>query len=337
MRVWPAAPGEGAGPVAGPGMDLKVIVLNAENLFLLSDFPLEPADLEKPEHEWQRLSSSVYPNKSLFKLRELARLLLKEDPDLLLLCEVGGRESLENFNRLFLHGKYAVALIEGNSDRHIDVGYLVRRELPVRFELATNKDRAINPLGEKFSRDVAELSLFADSSAQPCFLFLLTHLKSRLDPEGLDPGGFTRRKAELATLVEIYLERERRYGGRVPIAVAGDFNGNASGWKTDPEFAPLYDHTNLKEICGHAGMAEADAVTFFMVGRNSTTGRMLDYCFLSPAALRHLELPSVKILPYLTPAGLPTEPPRTMDAKLLLPSDHYPLVFRLENIPLAGV
>lgn len=313
------------------------MLLNAENLFLLSDFPLEPADLEKPDQEWQRLSTSIYPNKSVFKCRELARVLLKEDPDLLLLCEVGGQESLENFNRLFLHGKYSVALIEGNSDRHIDVGYLVRKDLPLRFELATNKDRVVNDLGEKFSRDVAELLLFEKGASKPFFLFLLTHLKSRLDPEGRDPGGFTRRKAELATLVEIYLERERAYGGRLPIAVAGDFNGNASVWKTDPEFAPLYDLTKLKEICGHTGMAEADAVTFFMVGRHSTTGRMLDYCFLSPEALKYLRSDSVKILSYLTPAGLPTEPPRTMDAKLLLPSDHYPLVFRLENIPLAGV
>ncbi len=200
----------------------------------------------------------------------------------------------------------------------------------------SNKNRAVNTIGEKFSRDVAELLLFKDNSAQPFFLLLLTHLKSRLDPEGTDPAGFTRRKAELATLVDIYLERESHYGGKLPIAVTGDFNGNATGWKTDPEFAPLYDLTKLTEICAHVGMEEADAVTFFMVGRNSTSGRMLDYCFLSPAALKYLRPDSVKILTYLTPAGLPVDPPRTMEAKLLLPSDHYPLVFGLENIPLAG-
>lgn len=124
--------------------DLKFCLINAENLFLLFDHAL-PADWQKlEEHQWQKLSSSVYENKSLQKTFALASALKEINADILMFCEVGGPESLKNFNEMFLDSQYLVAITEGNSDRNIDVGYLVRKNSEYYFDLQSNKNRSIN-------------------------------------------------------------------------------------------------------------------------------------------------------------------------------------------------
>lgn len=336
---------------------LKVLLLNAENLFLLSDRELTPAHLEIDESQWQRLSTSVYANKSLFKMRALARAILDQDPDLILLCEVGGLESLKNFNRLFLQDRYLTALTEGNSERNIDVGFLVRKNLGFYFDLVSNRNRSLHYLypherqslaegiqtingkpiqSHRFSRDVAELHLFLRDREHPFLVFLLTHLKSRLDPDGIDPNGFERRQAEMRTLLEIYREMETRFSGRVPIAVAGDFNGQAGRHAPDLEFSDIYQQTKLEDVCELAGVLSENRATYYQVGRHhKVEGRQIDYCFLSPALAPHLKKESVLVYRYKDHLGVPLDPPTTLDAKLLLPSDHYPLVFELVDLPLS--
>ena len=77
-------------------MNLKLCLINAENLFLLFDqFPTAEA-LHGDEAQWQKLSTSVYENKSLKKTWDLAKSILEINPDILMLCEVGGIEFLES-------------------------------------------------------------------------------------------------------------------------------------------------------------------------------------------------------------------------------------------------
>lgn len=332
--------------------NLKIMSLNAENLFLLSDQQLKPEHLQLDEFRWQKLSTSVFNNKPLEKAKALARIVLQETPDILILSEVGGFESLKNFNELFLQDQYSPALIEGNSDRNIDVGYLVRKTTDYYFDIVSNKNRLINFLypherevlddpnsgkiaSHKFSRDVAELHLFCKNREMPFLIFLATHLKSRLDPNGFDPNGLQRREAELKTLIEIYSELQAKHGPEVPIVIAGDFNGNASRFKTEAEFLPIYQKTGLKDITELASFDEAKSATFYQVGRNSKSeGKQLDYCFLSEKAQALLDVKSVKIYRYKDHLGLEMDPPTTLDAKLHLPSDHYPLLFVMQNISL---
>lgn len=336
--------------------NLKVLLLNAENLFLLSDEQLHADHLKLDESRWQRLSTSVYDNKSLLKTKALARVILEEDPDLVLFCEIGGLESLKNFNRLFLNDTYSAALVEGNSDRNIDIGYLVRRNVGFYFDLVSNKTRLINflyphervglqqesfpglgktPTSHRFSRDAAELHLFLNSRENPFLVLVLTHLKSRLDPDGIDPHGFERRQAELRTLIEIYEELETRFDRKTPIVVAGDFNGHAGKNITDLEFAELYRRTRLEDVCELAQLPTDQRATYYQVSRgHKVDGRQLDYCFLSPALAPYLKKDSVRVYRYKDHLGIPMDPPTTLDAKLLLPSDHYPLVFELQGLPV---
>ncbi len=334
---------------------LKVMLLNAENLFLLSDQKLGPDHLKLDHHAWLRLSTSVYENKPLAKLFALQSLIKETNPDIILLCEVGGSESLQNFNNLFLNGEYSPALIEGNSDRNIDIGFLIRKNIGFYFDIITNKNKPLNFLypherqstetgyantvakslpSHKFSRDAAELHLFQQDREKPFLIFLLTHLKSRLDPNGIDPQGFERRQAELNTLIDIYLGLENKFQGTVPIVVAGDFNGNASRNKTDPEFAALYSRTKLEDVCTLAQVSPEKTATFYQVGRQSTEGKQLDYCFLSEKMKSYLVPNSVHIYRYKGPHGMALDAPSSLDEKMSLPSDHYPVIFELDGVPV---
>jgi len=337
-------------------LNLKFCFINAENLFLLFDELPEAEDLKLDEPKWQRLSSSVYENKALNKCREMAKALKEINADVIMMCEVGGAESLKNFNELFLDGAYSPILSEGNSKRNIDVGFLVRKNMPFYFDLQSNKHRSINYLypherdslnnnypvssvkapatSHKFSRDVAELRLFKKDVEKPFLGILLTHLKSRLDPEGIDPGGFERRQAELATLVDIYKEFSEKHPG-TPSMVVGDFNGNASFANHDEEFKPLYEKTELKDVLELSGITVENRATFYQVRSSSRTeGRQIDFCFLSPDLASLLKEHSAMVYRYKDEFGLNFGIPMTLDAKLKLPSDHYPIVFEIENLKI---
>ena len=98
--------------------NLKFCLLNAENLFLLFDQEPTLEFLKFNEAQWQKASAtSVYENKSLKKCHDIAKSLLDINADVIMLCEVGGYESLKNFNKLFMNDAYSPCLVEGNSDR----------------------------------------------------------------------------------------------------------------------------------------------------------------------------------------------------------------------------
>ncbi len=311
------------------------------------DRPLEDKDFLLSEGLWQRLSSSIYSMKPLQKLKDLARAILEINADVLFLCEIGGRESLENFNKYFLNSEYSCYLIEGNSERNIDVGYLVRKKLAWNGDLLTNKNRLIHYIyphekqsaetnyiapttGHKLSRDAAELRLFIQDREKPFLILLMTHLKSRLDPDGIDPGGFERRQAELGTLLKIHQELRDQFP-TVPQIVAGDFNGNASRNKTDSEFQQLYQLTELEDVLEIMAVPAEKRSTFFQVkAPHRVDARQLDYCFLTPELKS--KLTSASVYRYKDGNGWDLEYPEKIEEKQKFPSDHSPLVFEIENL-----
>lgn len=336
--------------------NLKFCLLNAENLFLLFDSPPSKEIVNVNEVQWQRLSTSVYENKSLKKTHDIARALKEINADIIMFCEVGGFESLKNFNFLFMDEAYSPCLLEGNSERNIDVGFLIRKNLPFYFDLQSNKNRPINYLyphereslmhgypvkggklttgSHKFSRDVAELRLFTQDKEKPFLIILLAHLKSRLDPDRIDPNGFERRQAELRTLLEIYKELEIVHP-HLPMIIAGDFNGNAGLSNTDEEFKEIYTTTGLKDVLEVASTPAEKRATYYQVRNGSRAdGRQIDFALMSPTIQPLIKTDSTHVYRYKDERGMERDTPRTMDAKLSLPSDHYPLVFEVENIKI---
>jgi endonuclease/exonuclease/phosphatase family metal-dependent hydrolase len=330
-------------------LQLKFGLFNVENLFLLFDQEI-PAHFQKlNEAQWQKLSNSVYENKTLVKCNSIAQIIKENDPDIMMLCEVGGSDSLHNFNKLFLDNKYNVALIEGNSDRNIDVGYLIKKDVSFFFDIASNKNRPLNFLypheklskktgysikghSQFFSRDCVELRLFTQAKESPFMVLLLTHLKSRLDPERIDPGGTERRSAELRTAVDIYKELKNQHPN-TPIILSGDMNGFAGKPDTDPEFLPLYSETDLEDVLELACLSIDKRSTFYQIKNGAKAeGKQIDYCFISSHLKDKLVTQDVKVYRYKDEFGFAFDNPKTMDEKGRLASDHYPLFFTLENI-----
>jgi endonuclease/exonuclease/phosphatase family metal-dependent hydrolase len=254
--------------------------------------------------------------------------------------EVGGAESLKNFTTYFLDSTYSSILVEGNSDRNIDVGFLIKKNLPFYYDLFSHKNKILDltyasskaNAKYKFSRDCAELRLFKAHVQNPFLIVLLTHLKSPLDPERIDTGGVIRRTAELKACVDIYNDLSEKYPESL-ILLAGDFNGNAGRSKTDPEFEYLYKNTGLEDILELANMPDEDRHTFIQVKSGlRSEGRQIDYSFLSEKLKSKLITSSVKVYPYKDEFGSPLKRPDTLEQKAQLPSDHYPIVFTLENL-----
>lgn len=328
----------------------KVVQLNAENLFLYLDNKSTRDWRQLSEKEWQKLSNATVANKSLSKTLWLADSLLHIDADLICLNEVGGLESLENFNRLFLNDRYTPYLIEGNSDRGIDVGYLLRKGLPLRAQIHTHKDRPLGFLyphetqthlfqqdapaikSHYFSRDCSELRLFGENPERPAAVFLLVHLKSKLDPEGIDPQGRDRRRAEFNTLMEIYSEALARHTPPTPVILVGDFNGCARRDFLSEEFAELLK-TDLQCVLESSGLKGSDAATQLQFNRGGgVTYVHIDFILIPTDLKSKLLTNETHVYRYLSDLRVPLALPTTLDQRLQMPSDHYPVVATFQNL-----
>ena len=321
--------------------NLKFCQINAENLFLLFDNPLPPNYAKLERKQWESLTTSVFENKPLAKIISLANAIKDIDADIVMLNEVGGVESLKNFNQYFLDNKYSPILVEGNSDRSIDVGFLIKKNLPFYFDLFSHKNKEIDlvypataekKITYRFSRDCAELRLFKSDVQSPFLIILLTHLKSPLDPERIDAGGVLRRASELRACVDIYNELKKNHP-QTPVMLCGDFNGAAGRFNTDVEFAYLYANTDLEDILELAQIPNENRHTFIQVKSGfRSEGRQIDFCFLPDALKSKLVAGSASTYLYKDQYGSPLKRPDTLEQKAQLPSDHYPIIFTLENL-----
>lgn len=169
------------------------------------------------EEVYQGMNASIYnPNKERRKIKEIAQTILDRDFDLVGLCEVGGRETLEAFNRLYLHQRYDTYLFEENSRRGIYVGALVKKG---RFPGCRPQNVPVS-----FSRNLLKLELGPEGEGVKVFV---VHLKSQL---GGDRGIGQRLKEveELSALVP-----------QEKCIVMGDFNGVLVRGSHQFEFEPF--------------------------------------------------------------------------------------------------
>jgi endonuclease/exonuclease/phosphatase family metal-dependent hydrolase len=329
---------------------LRLAQFNVENLFALVDHIPAGGIAGLSDEAWLKLSTSTIRNKPLDQVKALARTVRDLNADILMLCEVGGRESMQNFNHYFLNDEYIPHLIEGNSDRGIDLGYLVRKSLPFQYDLLSHKSRSIDFLypheklnqetgfanrvtSHRFSRDVLELRIFAKGEPRPALILLLVHLKSQLDRDRIDPFGRDRRKAELEKLVKIYLEIEGEFQGQVPIVLSGDFNGVVGLDQHDPEFAALYKQTDLRDVLEIAAVPMEERFTHMQIfNYGSPQNKQLDYIFVSPPLQSKVVSEGTFVYRFKDAHGMTVSIPQSLAAKRLLPSDHYPVVTTLKDL-----
>ena len=301
------------------------MVLNAQDLFLFMDKHDQTSLEDLTETKWQLMSSSLFFNKSKDKCLALAQTIRDSGADIVMMTEVGGHESLANFARFVLNDEYISLSLPSNSDRGIDLGYLIKKTLPYELALHTHVDFALPAPAKRFSRDVLRLDLIRDEKIE--MIFLLVHIKSKLDLKRADFEGRTRRVHEVKGLLQIY---EKLLVHQVPILVGGDFNGHAGEKDTEEEFKAIYQETDLKDIAFLANIPEEERFSYIYFTRGGNRFvQQIDYLFISEK-FAHLIEPGECYFPrYKNPSGTPMPIPTRMEQKNTLPSDHYPFLASL--------
>ena len=301
---------------------LKIMVLNAQDLFLFMDKYKEEDLSAFTEIKWQMMSSSLFANKSKEKCFMLGHSILQADADVVMMTEVGGPESLSNFAKYVLEDKYIGISLPSNSDRGIDLGYLIKKEIAFHFDIHSYKDYPLPHPAYKFSRDVLRLDM--KSNGETKLILLLVHIKSKLDIRKNDFEGRSRRVLEINALLDIYQDLEKT---GVPVLIGGDFNGHAGEKDTEEEFQSIYKRTDLKDIALLANIPEEERFSYVYFNRGGNRFvQQIDYLFISEK-FAHLIEPLECYFPrYMSLQGSPLPVPRRMEQKNSLPSDHYPFL-----------
>jgi endonuclease/exonuclease/phosphatase family metal-dependent hydrolase len=307
---------------------LVLAEFNVENLFLSMEYYQgeDLSDLKEPAWKDFALPQVRRQQKPLRKLWGLARTISEMNPDILLLVEVGGRESLANFNQHFLQNRFDPYFVDGNSSRAIDLGFLVKKGLPFEISVHSNRHLPVEVksyLGNhtaKFSRDVAELRLKKKGALE--LIVFLTHLKSKISSDH-DFRGNDMRAAEAAALAALYRTRRAEFSG-TPIVLGGDFNSSLES----SELAPLLE-TDLLDFQSLLGRTPEERSTYVHFDyRDTAHPQVLDYLLVSPELKEKISQRS-GVHRYRGFYDLPEPLPESLRERFRQPSDHFPLLLEL--------
>lgn len=305
------------------------MVLNAQDLFLFMDkhdhssIPVT----ELTEIKWQLMSSSLLSNKSKEKCQILANTIKEAQADVVMVTEVGGPESLANFAKYVLNDEYYSVSLPSNSDRGIDLGYLIKKTFPWKFDVHSYIDYRLPEPARRFSRDVLRLDLKENDETK--MILLLVHIKSKLDLRRADFEGRTRRVLEVKGVVEIYNDLSEK-NPDIPILVGGDFNGIAAERDTEEEFKAIYELSDLKDIAFLANIPDEDRFSYIYFNRGGNRFvQQIDYLFISEKFANLIDAPECYFPRYKNLTGAPLPIPKRMEQKNILPSDHYPFIATL--------
>lgn len=305
-------------------MSLDLLLFNAQDLYVFMDKHRGEDLSSMDEAHWQLLSTSFFPNKPLQKIFSLKKIIEEASPDIIMLVEVGGAQSLENFNKHFLAQAYMPFLEDSNSNRGIDVGFLCKKGLEGRSFQLLNHSASELKNGRRFARGLFELRVYKEKKLECCLL--LTHLKSKLDLKKEDFEGRSQRGAEVEFIVEHFKELQTKHP-EVPVLVCGDMNGIIYKKHTDEELKPFLK-AGLLDVFEILNRPLEERQSYFYFNKQRTRVPMqLDYILLHPK-FKGLVDPSSRILSM--DIELVPHPPENLEQKRKLPSDHYPVFCRLK-------
>lgn len=313
-----------------PLQQLTLCVLNTENLFISLEHHDGSDFSDYSESEWRKLALPQlrHKQKPLNKLWGLTTAINDIQPDILMLIEVGGKESLEHFNRYFLKENYLLHFVETNSNRCIDLAFLVKRDIQFSAKTVSNRKTPLqinthggSGLSTRFSRDVAELHLF--DGPQLKLILLLTHLKSKISTDR-DFQGRDLRRAEAEALVSLYRKICHRHPN-VPIVVGGDLNSDLAS--PELEIFNCSDLTDFHELIASSFENRISFVHFDHQGQPHP--QVLDYLLVSPHIKNKIVKEKSFTYRYKSFYETPYPLPATIHQRYHMPSDHYPVVLTI--------
>jgi endonuclease/exonuclease/phosphatase family metal-dependent hydrolase len=205
--------------------------------------------------------------------RHTAQVIKDLAPDVLATVEVEDRPTLKGFSDVMLPAvggqpfRHAM-VVDGNDDRGIDVGVLIREP----YEIAAIRSHVddVDATGEIFSRDCAEYLVEAPGGVS--VRLLVNHLKSK--GYGNQRANDAKRRRQAVRVAQIY--KAARAAGEERVAVMGDFNDTPGS----TPLKPLLSATDLRDVTQSPQFtADGRPGTF----GNGTKSEKIDYILLSPA------------------------------------------------------
>jgi endonuclease/exonuclease/phosphatase family metal-dependent hydrolase len=207
-----------------------------------------------------------------------ARVVKALEPDVLAVVEVESRPSLVRFSEHVMPSVQAqpyehTMLIDGNDERGIDVGILLRQGFDL-LRMCSHVDDA-DEHGRIFSRDCPEF-LVATPGGQEV-LVIVNHLKSKGFGTQARSNATRLRQAQRAK--EIY--EHAVASGSENVAVVGDFNDSPDS----QALMPLLKETDLTDVSVHPSFENGGRSGTF---GNGTSKDKIDYILLSPALFKRV-------------------------------------------------
>lgn len=302
---------------------LKMMAYNVENLFMrLGKFE------RISDEEFKRITDAEVKPEA--ELEGIATAITDSNPDFIVMEEVEGVEAIQRFSEDHLNNKYKAMLVEGNDERGIQIGFLVKRDLPLDITLETHKDATWTENGKTtrlFSRDAPALIVRRKTdgpNAQPVMIFIGVHGKSQRD-RGSDTRSVKLRTAQYEEVGRIVDGYQSKFGKDVPIMIGGDFNIDV---RTEPDVEAvrerMMDPFDIKGIKGEARMTH----TYHPRGGRSSY-HQLDAIFVSPSLKNSIE--DVHVYRYKDDRGNEKPLPDSFEERSRNPSDHFPVVITIST------
>lgn len=298
-------------------MRVSVGTFNLNNLFSRYNFEGEIDAIQQGETSVDTQVLYRFGPQDTFKIRSYMGKLVKAkdeadttkiaariwemDLDVLAVQEVEDIDTLRNFNRDHLAGKYPhVVLVEGNDPRLIDVGVLSK--LPIggitSWQQAAHRDEPGAPV---FGRDLLEVDILNATRSKKLFTVFVNHLKShyvdfREDPVAGEQSSNLRRRRQAEMVASIVKARTRPNSKYI---VLGDMNDPAespllTAFASDPALGLVNALVAPKELGEMKKDTPPPASTSwthrFKVSGQPARYELYDQIWLSPAlAASHVE------------------------------------------------
>ena len=279
---------------------------------------------------YQKLSSGQ-PKEA--KHREWQAAIFRElGADVVVAQEVEGLTPLQQFVALDTDHTFHSILERGNDSRGIDVAMMLRRNLPLRWEVRTHKQVSFDDpvTGETmplFSRDLPIYMLRLGDDPRPLAILVGTHFKSKRDRPG-DRESRILRKAQVDGAVRIIDDLFREFGADAPVLFAGDFNGDIHA---EAEFASLRRALALADAFDVVSppLSKRERLTHTYHPKDGPTSKaQMDAIFVA-RGIQHC-LGEAFVYRYKDASGRPKPLPSTYEERSENPSDHFPVVARFD-------
>lgn len=267
-------------------------------------------------------------------VKAVAEIIIKQDLDIIVLQEVEGIQALKMFNERYLNNQFEHIVLPGNDGRGIEIGFLIKKDLPIKYKIKSNRDakHTYSVSGEEikvFSRDLPAVHIWKQNSLifdDPEMIIMGNHLKSQRDRKG-DPKSIIMRTAQVEEMTEI-VNHYKKVFPESPVFVAGDFNANLI---TGPEFKPIKNSSDLKDSfdLNKTTMSDMDRVTHsFHPKGGETSYSQMDGIFLNPKAQSYFK--ESRVYRYKQD-GVEKPLPKTYAERETNPSDHYPVIITVNS------